>query len=141
MGANFDRCQSNSKLGPLQRFRCYFEELCARLESQECRHGCPIGNLCQELADQSEAFRNRLEAIFETMRRRYAACLKEAQEAGEIPARLDVDTLAEFCLCSWQGAILRAKAARSTRPIRTFIDILFGTVLCDSERNVRAAGT
>src|SRR6516164_1511854 len=33
--ANFSRCQSNTSLGPLARFRCYFEEACARLESHD----------------------------------------------------------------------------------------------------------
>src|SRR5262249_30363332 len=90
---------------------------------------CLVGNLSQEMADQSEAFRQRLEAIFEGWRDRYAECLRRAQEAGELAAELDVDELAEFCLSSWQGAVLRAKAARSVRPIRVFINTLFGTLL------------
>ena len=49
--------------------------------------GCLVGNLSQEMADQSEAFRARLEEIFESWVDRYAECLKEAQEAGEICAR------------------------------------------------------
>lgn len=127
--ANFERCQVDATRSPLERFRCYFEEACQRIQSQQCRSGCLVGNLSQELAAQSEAFRVRLEEIFEDVRDRYAACLKEAQESGEIAHDWDVRQLAEFCLCSWQGAILRAKAARSVAPIRTFIDILFGHVL------------
>jgi len=131
---NFERCLGQEHLSPLGRLRCYFEEVCVRLESQQCRNGCLVGNLSQELADQSEAFRSRLEEIFEEIRDRYAECLRLAQEAGELSADLDVDALAEFCLASWQGAILRAKAARSIRPIRTFIDLLFGIVLCRHDR-------
>jgi TetR/AcrR family transcriptional repressor of nem operon len=81
------------------------------------------------MASQSEVFRARLEEIFEDVRDRYTECLKEAQESGELAPDWDVRQLAEFCLSSWQGAILRAKAARSVAPIRTFIDILFGHVL------------
>jgi len=127
--ANFERCLGKSELSPLERLRCYFEEACERLESRECRNGCLVGNLSQEMADQSEAFRARLETIFEEIRDRYAECLRIAQEAGEISPDLEVTELAEFCLGSWQGAILRAKAARDVRPIRTFIKILFGSVL------------
>jgi TetR/AcrR family transcriptional repressor of nem operon len=129
MRANFTRYQEESHLSPLQRLRHYFEDICVRLESQQCRNGCLVGNLSQEMADQSEAFRTRLEEIFEACRDRYAECLKRAQEAGEIPRDLDVAELSEFCLSSLQGAILRAKASRSTNPIRTFIKILFGTIL------------
>jgi TetR/AcrR family transcriptional repressor of nem operon len=63
-----------------------------------------------------------------------------AQEAGEIPLGQDLRELAEFCLSSWQGAILRAKAARSKRPIRTFIDVVFGSLLKTSETAGVAAG-
>jgi TetR/AcrR family transcriptional regulator, transcriptional repressor for nem operon len=114
---------------PLERLRRYVEALIGRLESQQCRNGCLVGNLSQEMADQSEAFRARLEEIFEGWVDRYADCLREAQQAGEIPAHLDARELAEFWLNSLQGAVLRAKAARSTAPLRTFLNILLGYVL------------
>lgn len=132
--ANFERCLGDSSLSPLERLRKYFEEACVRLESRQCRNGCLLGNLSQELADQSEEFRARLREIFDEIRDRYAECLSIAQEAGEISPDLDVGELAEFCLSSWQGAILRAKAARSVEPIKIFIDILFSYVLRAPER-------
>jgi TetR/AcrR family transcriptional repressor of nem operon len=131
--ANFERCLGNSNLGPLERFRCYYEEVCGRLEAEGCRHGCLVGNLSQEMAAQSEVFRIRLKEIFDGILQRYVEGLREAQEAGELPAGQDLQELAEFCLSSWQGAILRAKAARSTQPIRTFIDVVFGSLLKTSE--------
>src|SRR3954467_8505829 len=110
---HLDRHLDDASLSPLERLRSYFEAVCVRLESQQCRNGCLVGNLSQEMADQSEAFRTRLEEIFEVCRDRYAECLKNAQDAGDLSPELDVRVLAEFCLSSWQGAILRAKAARS----------------------------
>jgi TetR/AcrR family transcriptional regulator, transcriptional repressor for nem operon len=134
IAAKFDRCLGDKSRTPLGRFRRYFEEVCVLLETQQCRSGCLVGTLSQEMANQSEAFRSRLEEIFESSRARYTECLKVAQEAGEIPPDVDVTELAEFCLSSWQGAILRAKASRSVGPIRTFIDILFGSVLRAPEK-------
>jgi len=134
--ANFERCVADTSVSPIGRFRRYFEEACVRLESQECRTGCLVGNLSQEMAAQSEVFRSRLEEIFEGIRDRYVDGLKVAEEAGEIPPGQDLRALAEFCLGSWQGAILRAKTARSTRPIRTFIDIVFGSILTMPEKAV-----
>jgi TetR/AcrR family transcriptional repressor of nem operon len=81
------------------------------------------------MADQSEVFRARLEEIFESWVDRYAECLKEAQDAGEVSPDLDVRELAEFWLNSWQGAILRAKTMRSVEPLRTFLTVMFGTIL------------
>ena len=114
---------------PLDRLRHYCEVVSELLESDQCRKGCLVGNLSQEMADQSESFRARLEEIFESWVDRYAECLLEAQQAGEVPPDLDVRELAEFWLNSWQGAILRAKTMRSPAPLRTFLAVMFGNIL------------
>lgn len=126
---NIDRYLGDRMLAPLDRLRGYFESVCERLESQQCRNGCLVGNLSQEMADQSEVFRARLEEIFAGWVAGYAECLAEAQAAGAISAHLDVQELAEFWLNSWQGAVLRAKATRSTKPLRTFLNVMFGYIL------------
>jgi len=127
--AELDRFLDDRTLRPLNRLRRYVESRCENLESQHCRNGCLVGNLSQEMADQSETFRARLTEVFKGWSDRFAECLAEAQQAGEIPAHLDVHELAEFWLNSWQGAVLRAKTARSTAPIRTFLNMMFGFVL------------
>lgn len=127
--AEIDRHLGDESIGPLDRLRRYFESACERLESQQCRKGCLVGNLSQEMADQSEVFRARLEEIFQGWIDRFTHCLEEARSIGEIPAHYDVRELAEFWLSSWQGAVLRAKTTRSTRPLRTVINILFGNIL------------
>lgn len=114
---------------PLQRMRNYFEHSLRHLSENECAKGCLIGNLGQELADQNERFRERLAEIFHTWKKRFAACLAEAQSEGALAADLDTDILAEFTLAAWEGAILRAKVMKSPEPIRHFIDTLFATVL------------
>jgi TetR/AcrR family transcriptional repressor of nem operon len=85
--------------------------------------------LSQELADQSETFRARLDEIFRGWSVRYAGCLRDAQNSGEIAPELDVNEVADFLLNSWQGAVLRAKTTRSTAPLRTFLNLIFGFVL------------
>jgi TetR/AcrR family transcriptional repressor of nem operon len=124
-----ERYLGDSSVGPLERLRGFFASIIARLESQQCRNGCLVGNLSQEMADQSETFRARLEEIFDSWGERYAECLREAQQVGEIPAHIDARELAEFWLNSWQGALLRAKTMRSTAPLHTFMNIMFGSVL------------
>jgi len=126
---NFERDLGDPSLSPLERLRRYFEAACERIQSQECRTGCLAGNLSQEMAVQSEAFRARLEEIFEGWVNRYAELLGQAQQLGEIPPHLDVHDLAEFWLNSWQGAVLRAKTIRSARPLQTFLRVVFGPLL------------
>jgi TetR/AcrR family transcriptional repressor of nem operon len=127
--AEFDRFLNDRSLRPLERLRRFSETVCEKLGSRQCRNGCLVGNLSQEMADQSEAFRARLDEIFRGWVDRYADCLDEARRAGEIPGDLDPRELADFWMSGWQGAVLRAKTARDTAPIRTFLNLMFGYVL------------
>src|SRR3954462_12000401 len=52
---HLDHHLNDASLSPLERLRSYFEAVCQRLESQQCRNGCLVGNLSQEMAAQSEA--------------------------------------------------------------------------------------
>jgi TetR/AcrR family transcriptional repressor of nem operon len=128
VNTDLDSYLNDKTLSPLERLRQLVESRCVRLESQQCKKGCLIGNLSQEMADQSEVFRARLDEIFRGWVDRYAACLQEAQSASEIPDHLDVKEYAEFWLNGWQGAVLRAKTIRSTSPLRTFQNVMFRIV-------------
>jgi TetR/AcrR family transcriptional repressor of nem operon len=116
-----DRCLNDPTLDPLARLRSYFQTVIDKLEEGRCRKGCLIGNLSQEMADQSERFRARLEEVLDGWVKRIESCLLEAQNRGAISPTEDIRTLAEFLLNAWQGAILRAKTARSTAPLKIFV--------------------
>ncbi len=124
-----DEALGDLTLSPLARMRKYFEGMVDSLAGQGCRNGCLVGRLSQEMADQNEVLRQRFESIFSAWTDRLADCLREARDGGEIAADLDVRDLAEFCMNGWQGAILRAKTARSTVPLRIFLGVLFQHVL------------
>lgn len=114
---------------PLNRIRNYLEQSLAQMTENRFAKGCLIGNLGQELADQNERFRERLETIFQSWRRHFSDCLAQAREKGELASGLEPDSIAEFILAGWEGSILRAKVMKSPEPIRNFIDTLFLTVL------------
>jgi TetR/AcrR family transcriptional regulator, transcriptional repressor for nem operon len=116
-------------LSPLNRVRRHLEGALERFEQERCRKGCLIGNLSQEMADLNERFRERLEEVFAGWQKRFALCLEEARGQGEIPADLDPAAAAEFLLSGWEGALLRAKVMKSTRPLRDFLAILFERTL------------
>jgi len=119
----------DTTFAPLDRIRNYFEHSLTHMTENQFTKGCLIGNLGQELADQNERFRARLEVIFQSWKKRFAACLAEAQERGELAADLDPDVIADFILAAWEGAILRTKVMKSSDSIQNFIDTLFNTVL------------
>ncbi|MGH9550123.1 MAG: TetR family transcriptional regulator C-terminal domain-containing protein, partial [Terriglobales bacterium] len=119
----------NRKLNPIDRLRAYCDEGKQFLESNQCRKGCLVGNLSQEMSDQSELLRARLEEVLTKWRNRFAQCIKEGQERGEINKRIDHVQLAEFFQAGWHGAIMRAKTTKTTAPLQAFTSIMFDEVL------------
>ena len=81
------------------------------------------------MADVNERFRSRLEEVFSLWKERFADCLREAQEKGQLSNDMDPVQLAGVILASWEGAILRSKVMKSTQPMRDFIDIAFTLIL------------
>src|SRR5262249_25038281 len=116
--ARLEQCLGDTTCSPLTRLRRHLDETIARFERRGCRGGCLIGNLSQELADQSALFGPQLEAVLTDWRERYARLFREAQAVGELPADLDPQGLAEFYLNSFEGAVLRAKVSKSPAPLR-----------------------
>ena len=119
----------DTALSPLTRIRTLLEGSLQRFSKNQCSKGCLIGNLGQEMADQNERFRARLDEIFDDWRTLFAGCLSEAQTAKELDSRLDAEALASFILSGWEGAILRAKVMKSPQPLQDFIEILFTVTL------------
>ncbi|WP_218082669.1 TetR/AcrR family transcriptional regulator [Anthocerotibacter panamensis] len=124
-----ERYLKDPTLSPVQRLYRYFADKCTDFATLHCREGCLLGNLGQELADQNETFRVRIEQFFRDWQARLAQCLKEAQQAGEIPAHLDTEQLAGFWINSWEGALLQMKITKSPAPLHAFMDVMFGTLL------------
>lgn len=114
---------------PLQRIRNYFSDGVEKLAQDQCSKGCLIGNLAQELADQNERFRLRLAEVFSNWRQLFCVCLQQAQQQGQLNNAIAADVLAEFILCGWEGALLKAKVNRSPQLLQNFIDTLYLTVL------------
>lgn len=105
------------KMNARAKFTAYFERMKEMASSMQYTQGSLVGNFAQELSGVSEKFAQQAEKIFHRMETYIADALKEAQQNGALAKNEDPDTLAEIILNSTEGAILRAKTARSTRPI------------------------
>ena len=124
-----DPILEDPSMPPLARLRGVFEFLIADFTSRDLRYGCLIGNLSQEMADQSDAFRVCLDEIMAGWHRAFTTCLQEAQETGQLCKSLDAEKFANFCLDSWEGAMLRAKLSKSAAPLEDFVSIVFEVLL------------
>ncbi len=123
------RMMRNPKETPIQRLRSYCEDGKAKLAAKECRHGCFIGSLSQEMSDQSERLRQELSQVVRKWRDMVSACIAEGQEIGEIKKSWTPDAAAELFLSGWSGAVMRTKTVKDTEPLEVFIKLMFEDVL------------
>jgi TetR/AcrR family transcriptional repressor of nem operon len=125
---------NDDSLSPRQRLRRYLDIITQRLAAAEFARGCLIGDFSLEAVSHSDVLRQRLNAIFLEWRAPFAACIEQAQSAGEIAATFEPEDLAEFLLASWEGAILRMKVERSAAPLERFKTIAFATVFKEEQQ-------
>jgi TetR/AcrR family transcriptional regulator, transcriptional repressor for nem operon len=127
--ANLLRTLRDTEATPLKRLRNYCDQSKERLVSNECRRGCLIGNLSQEMADQSETLRKALSTVMGKWRDLFASCIEEGQNRGEINKNFSPHAMAELFLSGWEGAIMRTKTTKCCEPVDVFIDLMFNNVL------------
>ncbi|MEI2418253.1 TetR/AcrR family transcriptional regulator [Orrella sp. JC864] len=114
---------------PVQRLQAFVRHAQENMVRFSFQRGCLVGNLGQELGDANDAFRAQLERVLQSWQTRTAACLAEAVQAGQICADSDPQALAEFFWIGWEGAILRAKLAKSVQPMERFSAVFFEQIL------------
>lgn len=82
--------------------------------------GCLFGNLGAEVED-SELCRTALSDAFRAMSACYAAILAAGQAQGSIRDDVKASELADHLIDGWEGALLRMKVERSTRPLKQLV--------------------
>jgi len=111
--ADLDGWLAREELPPRARVRGFFAAMIADFGGCGYSRGCLLGNLGQELADTSEAFRLRINAHLAGMTARLAGALGSRREA-------------EAIMNGWHGALMRMKVSKSDTPLLAFIDHHFG---------------
>jgi TetR/AcrR family transcriptional repressor of nem operon len=120
---------ADESLTPLTKLKTYCETNRQALAANECRKGCLIGNLSQEMADQSEVLRAALVASMNSGRTAFATIIEAGQKQGEIKNMRSSHELAELFQSAWHGSMLRAKTTKTLEPIDNFINLFFSDVL------------
>ena len=127
-----EHCQEvlgNTRLAPLKRLRCYFEDLMRTAGLSAAIQGCLLGSLSLEVATKSALLQGRLSSGFTFWQAAVAMVLQEAVEKGDLPKSIGSEALAGFVLNSWEGALLRSQADRSDAPLRDFVRYVFEELL------------
>ncbi len=92
--------------------RAYGASLAGWMAESGYRDGCPISTILLEIAIEAEGVAQAGKAAFAA----WEDVLATAFEARKIPRARAVE-LAGLAVCSWGGALVVAKAARSSQPI------------------------
>jgi TetR/AcrR family transcriptional repressor of nem operon len=114
---------------PIKRLKKYFTALGEELIALGCYRGCMLGNFTTEMADHSVGLRNELAAHFSRWVELLAGVIREAQESKEIGSAMKPELLAGFLLSAWEGAVLRARAAKDPAIIKEFHAVAFNRLL------------
>ena len=120
---------SDADLAPLARLEAYFDDRIAAFRASNFARGCLLGNFSAEAADHSTVIRQHLVKHFRSWSALFERCIFEGQERGEIGRQFPANSLADFILNSWEGALLRMRAEKSDIPLIEFKKIVFGSIL------------
>jgi len=125
----FDHLVDNS-LKPLDRIKRFYTTMIYDFTDEtNCKLGCFVGNLTQEMGGVSEVLREATYEIHNEIVGKIKNCLVDAEENGDMPKGKNIDILAEFIVSSWQGALLRIKATNNKEILDDFYIILTEVLL------------
>jgi TetR/AcrR family transcriptional regulator, transcriptional repressor for nem operon len=106
---------------PLERVFAVLAGYRRMLAETDCRAGCPIGNLANELPDAGGRVQELITANFESW---CAAIESVLAEVPGLPEEIDLGELSRFVLTIMEGAVLQARGRRSLRAYDEAVDQL-----------------
>jgi TetR/AcrR family transcriptional repressor of nem operon len=107
---------------PIERVFTLLQQYRARMERENCRLGCPIGNLALEVSDNNAQARHLLHENFENWASRVECWLTAAGD--RLPKATDRRRLARFVLTVMEGGLMQSRAAGHLGPFDDAVTVL-----------------
>ena len=120
---------TDTSIAPLQRLRRHFERLNAIFANSKFERGCILGNFSAELSGQSDLIRSSLRDLYGRWTGDLEGAIREAQKRGDVGNKTAAADIAAFLLDAYEGALLRARVERTSRPFDRFMQLTFGQIL------------
>lgn len=114
---------------PLVRLRQHFASFAQGFSDAGFQHGCLLGNLSAEIADQMPNVRTALQRAFDAWAVDVATVIAHAQASGAMDEKLDPAATARSMIASWEGALLLMKSHQSGDALDDFLHLWFEHVL------------
>ena len=106
---------------PVDRVFALLQGYRDRMEREDCRMGCPMGNMALEVSDSNARARALVHDNFQNWTGRVEAWLAEDRR---LPAALDRRRLARFILTVREGGVMQARAAGELTPFDEAVAVL-----------------
>ena len=110
----------DDSITPLCRISHFVEDAKVGMIRHQFKRGCLVGNLGQEIDLLPLSYRQILINILNHWQAQISACLKLAQQQGQLSPQADCDLLAELFWIGWEGAVTRAKLTQSAQPLESY---------------------
>jgi len=111
----------NGEGTPLQRIKEFYKgRIDTLIEEMNDNRGCFACNLSSEVAEHIEGIQIEVGRIHNRVLSELVEVGKQAQEAGELSAELDVEKMFAFIEDAGKGAMVSMKALGSHQPIQNF---------------------
>jgi len=102
---------------PIRGLKRFFRGQMAGFEQADYVGGCLVANLGAEL-EENDTCRPALKSAFLAYRDGLRGALQAAQEQGLVRDDLSPTEMADLLVAAWEGAVVRMKIERSTRPLK-----------------------
>jgi TetR/AcrR family transcriptional repressor of nem operon len=122
---------------PLDRMKLFVVDATSGMARYEFKRGCLVGNMGQEMGNLPELFREQLKAVFSDWQGRFEICLDAAKTDRQISPDADCKKLAEVFWIGWEGAVLRAKLEKCSKPLLAFSDFYFTAIAAQETGEAR----
>lgn len=119
----------DKSIPPLERLRQHYRATIEAFAASNYERGCLLGNFSAELSNQSPLIRDSLKDVFVQWTEDLEVAIKDAQDQGAIANKASAAELAAFLLDSYEGALLRARVEKSSRPFDRFMHLIFTQIL------------
>jgi len=101
---------------PVERIKNFYKKSIEKQKEKEYKKGCLIGNLTEEMADVNIKIADIAEELHQEITNEIYKCLEEDLNINDEEKK----QLACFVVNSWQGAILRMKSSKNSKPLNAF---------------------
>ncbi|MEW6738201.1 MAG: TetR family transcriptional regulator C-terminal domain-containing protein, partial [Acidobacteriota bacterium] len=102
---------------PMKKVVQMFDTSIASMRDNNCRLGCFVGNLAQELSNHNESIRIKISDLFKHWIDELATLLEHEQATGYLRADFNPKSAAEAIIALFEGSLLIAKARKSPETI------------------------